>query len=301
MSSGFAAFAYSLWLGKRRGYGTERLAYRPSSVANVFLGAALLWFGWFGFNGGSALSSNLRAVQSLIATNVAAASAALTWMFLDYRLEKKWSTIGLCSGAVAGLVGITPAAGYVGTPASLAIGVVTAVACNMATKVKFWLKIDDALDVWALHGVGGFVGAILTGLFADSRVTGFDGVTEIAGGWINQNYIQLGYQLSGAVAVSAYAFVVTLILCIIIDYIPFLGLRATEEGEVVGIDLLELGEFSYDYVHHRREAEGAYTADGHVDFGTDSHEKPKQPLEQPSEKYAAPVGNGSPQSDARHV
>jgi len=107
MSSGFAALAYSLWLGKRRGYGTERLAYRPSSVTNAFLGTALLWFGWFGFNGGSALSANLRAIQSLIATNTAAASGALTWMFLDYRLEKKWSTIALCSGAVAGLVGIT--------------------------------------------------------------------------------------------------------------------------------------------------------------------------------------------------
>jgi len=262
MSSGFAALAYSLWLGKRRGYGTERLAYRPSSVANVYLGTALIYFGWFGFNGGSALSANLRAVQALVATNTAAAAGGLTWMFLDYRLERKWSTIALCSGAVAGLVGITPAAGYVGTPAALAIGVVTAAACNFATKLKFLLKIDDALDVWALHGIGGFVGAVLTGLFADSRVTSFDGITEIAGGWINHNYIQLGYQLSGAVSISAYSFVLTLLLCIAIDYIPGLGLRVTEETEIVGIDLDQNGEFSYDYVHHRREAEGAYSKDG---------------------------------------
>lgn len=134
-------------------------------------------------------------------------------MFLDYRLEKKWSTIALCSGAVAGLVGITPAAGYVGTPASVAIGVVTATACNFATKIKYWFKVDDALDVFALHGCGGFVGALLTGLFADSRVTSFDGVTEIPGGWINHNYIQLGYQLAAATSISAYSFVITLILC----------------------------------------------------------------------------------------
>ena len=102
MSSGFAAMAYSLWLGKRRGYGTERLAYRPSSVANVFIGTTFIFFGWFGFNGGSALGANLRAVQAMMVTNSAAAAGGLTWMLLDYRLERKWSTIGLCSGVVAG-------------------------------------------------------------------------------------------------------------------------------------------------------------------------------------------------------
>jgi len=275
MSSGFGALAYSLWLGRRRGYGTERLAYRPSSIANCFLGTTLLWFGWFGFNGGSALSANLRAVQSLLATNVAAATGALTWMLLDYRLERKWSTIALCSGAVAGLVGITPAAGYVGTPASMAIGVVTAVCCNFATKLKYLLKVDDALDVWALHGIGGFTGAVLTGLFADSRVTGFDGVTEIAGGWINKNYIQLGYQLAGATSVSAYAFVVTLILCVGIDFIPFLGLRATEDAEIIGVDVAEMGEVSYDYVHHRREAEGSYAHDPALHDKTTSRDSDK--------------------------
>lgn len=101
------------------------------------------------------------------------------------RLERKWSLIGACSGIIAGLVGITPAAGFVGSPSALAIGVITCVCCNLATKIKFWLNIDDALDVWAVHGVGGSIGAVMTGLFTDARVTSFDGLTEIPGGWIN--------------------------------------------------------------------------------------------------------------------
>jgi Amt family ammonium transporter len=121
MCSGASALAYSLWLGKRRGYGTEQLAYKPQSVTNVAIGTTFLWFGWFGFNGGSALSANLRAINSMVVTNLAAAVGGMTWIVLDWRLEKKWSVVGLCSGIVAGLVGITPAAGYVGAPASLAV------------------------------------------------------------------------------------------------------------------------------------------------------------------------------------
>lgn len=139
-------------------------------------------FGWFGFNGGSALSANLRATQACIVTNTAAAVGGLTWMLLDWRIERKWSAVGFCSGAISGLVGITPASGYVGTPASLAIGIITAAACNYATKLKFIFKVDDALDIFATHGIGGLVGNLLTGLFADSRVAGFDGFSMIGGG-----------------------------------------------------------------------------------------------------------------------
>jgi len=115
ISSGTAALAISLYLGKRRGYGTERLAFKPHNTTYVVLGTVFLWFGWFGFNGGSALSANLRAVQACIVTNVAASVGGLTWMLVDYRLERKWSVVGFCSGAVSGLVAITPASGFVGT------------------------------------------------------------------------------------------------------------------------------------------------------------------------------------------
>lgn len=149
MSSGTAALAYSIWLGKRRGYGTEKLAYRPHNVSHVVLGTAFLWFGWFGFNGGSALAANLRAFQAIMVTNTSAAVGGITWLLLDYWQERKWSPVGFCSGAIAGLVGVTPASGYIGTPASLAIGVITAVICNYSTKLKILFRYDDSLDIFA--------------------------------------------------------------------------------------------------------------------------------------------------------
>ena len=248
ISSGTASLAIAVYLGKRRGYGTERLAYKPHNTAFVILGTVFLWFGWFGFNGGSALSANLRAVQACIVTNVAASVGGLTWMLLDYRLERKWSAVGFCSGAVSGLVGITPAAGYVGTPAAVAIGFVTGFACNFATKLKFLMNVDETLDVYATHGIGGLVGCILTGLFAQASVAGFDGITEIPGGWFDHNYIQLGYQIADAVTGMSYSFVMTTIICWILHFIPGMRLRASEEAEIVGIDDAYLGEFAYDYV-----------------------------------------------------
>lgn len=165
-SSGFAALAYSIMLGKRTGYSkTQGLPYRPHSVTNVVLGTVFLWVGWFGFNGGSALAMNLRAIMACVVTNLAACCAGLTWLLLDWRLERKWSTIGFCSGAISGLVGITPASGFVAPWAAVVIGVVTATCCNLATKLKYIMGVDDALDIFAVHGVGGAVGNILTGLF----------------------------------------------------------------------------------------------------------------------------------------
>jgi Amt family ammonium transporter len=248
ISSGTASLAIAFYLGKRRGYGTERLAYKPHNTAFVVLGTVFLWFGWFGFNGGSALSANLRAVQACIVTNVAASVGGLTWMLLDYRLERKWSAVGFCSGAVSGLVGITPAAGYVGTPAAVAIGFVTGIACNFATKLKFLLNVDETLDVYATHGIGGMVGCILTALFAQASVAGFDGITVIPGGWFDHHWVQLGYQIADAVTGMAYSFTMTTIILWILHFIPGLRLRASEEAEIVGIDDAYLGEFAYDYV-----------------------------------------------------
>jgi Amt family ammonium transporter len=247
ISSGTASLAIALYLGKRRGYGTQQLAYKPHNTFFVVLGTAFLWVGWFGFNGGSGLGANLRAVMAMVVTNLAASCGALTWMIMDWRLERKWSAIGFCSGAISGLVGITPASGYVGAPAAVAIGVVTAFFCNLATRLKFILRVDEALDVFATHGIGGICGCILTGLFAQASVAGLDG-TEIAGGWIDHHYIQLGYQLADCTAAFGYSFVVTTILCWMFHFIPFLRLKTTEEEEIVGIDDAFLGEFTHDYI-----------------------------------------------------
>jgi len=248
ISSGTAALAISIYLGKRRGYGTERLAYKPHNTSYVILGTALLWFGWFGFNGGSALSANLRAAQACIVTNLAASVGGLTWMFWDWRLERKWSAVGFCSGAIAGLVAITPGSGFVGAPAAVAFGAAAGTFCNFATQLKFIFGYDDTLDIFASHAVGGIVGNIFTALFAQKSVAGFDGITVIPGGWIDHHYVQLGYQVADSTAGFGYSFVVTTIILWIMHFIPGLKLRASEEDEILGIDDAQMGEYAYDYV-----------------------------------------------------
>jgi ammonium transporter len=167
ISSGAAALAYSIMLGKRRGYNdVSGLPYRPHNVTHIVLGTVFLWVGWFGFNGGSALGANMRAVMACVVTHLAASVGGVTWVLLDYRLEKKWSTVGFCSGAVSGLVAITPASGFVPAWSAVIFGVVGAVCCNYATKLKYVVGIDDALDIFAEHGVGGIVGNLLTSFFA---------------------------------------------------------------------------------------------------------------------------------------
>lgn len=166
IASGSAALAYSLMLGKRRGHGTHELNFRPHNVTHIVIGTVFLWFGWFGFNAGSAQSANLRAVMAAVVTNLAAATGGVAWCVLDYRLEKKWSAVGFCSGVVAGLVAITPGSGFVPPWAAVVFGVVGASCCNYATKLKFVFGIDDALDIFAVHTIGGLVGNILTGFFA---------------------------------------------------------------------------------------------------------------------------------------
>lgn len=253
ISSGTAALAISVYLGKRRGYGTERLAYKPHNTTYVVIGTVFLWFGWFGFNGGSALSANLRAVQACIVTNLAASVGGITWMLLDYRIERKWSAVGFCSGAISGLVAITPGSGFVGAPAAVLFGFLGGVVCNFATQLKFVLGYDDALDIFATHGVGGIVGNLLTGLFAQASVAGFDGFTVIPGGWLDHHYIQLAHQLADSVAGLSYSFVVTTIILWVMHFIPGLRLRASEEAEILGIDDAEMGEFAYDYVGIEQE------------------------------------------------
>jgi len=279
ISSGTAALAISIYLGKRRGYGTERLAYKPHNTSYVVVGTVFLWFGWFGFNGGSALSANLRAANACIITNLAASVGGLTWMLWDYRLERKWSVVGFCSGAIVGLVAITPASGFVGAPASVAFGVVAGTVCNFATKLKFIFGYDDCLDIFASHAIGGVVGNIMTGLFAQAEVAALDGSTVIPGGWINRHWIQLGYQLADSCAGLSYSFVVTTIILWVMHVIPGLRLRVSEEAEIVGQDDAEMGEFAYDYV------------------GIDADIGPK---EQEMRAESPPSGSGNHEKEASH-
>jgi len=248
IASGTAALAISIYLGKRRGYGTEALAYKPHNTTYVILGTIFLWFGWFGFNGGSALAANLRAVQACIVTNLAASVGGLTWMLWDYRIERKWSAVGFCSGSIAGLVAITPGSGFVGSPAAVLFGFMAGTLCNFATQLKFIAGYDDSLDVFASHAIGGIVGNILTALFAQASVAAFDGFTVIPGGWIDHHYVQLGWHIADSLAGLGYSFVMTTIILWIMHYIPGLRIRVPEETEIIGIDESDMGEFAYDYV-----------------------------------------------------
>jgi len=209
----------------------------------------LLWFGWFGFNGGSALSANYRAASACIVTNLAASVGGLTWMFWDWRLEGKWSAVGFCSGAIAGLVAITPGSGFVGPPASVAFGVAAGTFCNFATQLKYVFNYDDCLDIFAAHAVGGLVGNIMTGFFAQKTVANLDGLNAAnKGGWLDHNYEQMGFQLANSTAGFAYSFIVTTAIVWVMHYIPGLRLRTTEKAEILGMDDAEMGEFAYDYV-----------------------------------------------------
>ncbi|EFX04503.1 ammonium transporter [Grosmannia clavigera kw1407] len=253
IASGTAALAYSMMLGKRRGHGTHELNYRPHNVTHIVIGTVFLWVGWFGFNAGSALSANIRAVMAAMVTNLAACVGGITWCVLDYRLERKWSTVGFCSGVVAGLVAITPGSGYVPVWAAVPYGVLGAAFANYGTKLKFILGIDDALDIFAVHGIGGLVGNVCTAFFAADYIAHLDGVQVIQGGWINHHWVQLAIQLADSFSGGCYSFVGTCIILFVMNMIPGLHLRASEEAEILGIDDAEIGEFAYDYVELTRE------------------------------------------------
>ncbi|KAG1455716.1 hypothetical protein G6F46_001694 [Rhizopus delemar] len=245
ITSGFSSLAYALILGRR-----QSDEFKPHNMSNVILGTAFLWFGWFGFNGGSALSGNMRAVMACLVTNLAASVGAITWMCLDYRLHHKFSALGFCSGAIAGLVAITPGAGFVRPVCSIPIGILGALSCYAAVRLKNWLKYDDALDVFAVHGIGGMVGGILTGVFAESSIAALDGSTAILGGWMNRNWIQVGLQLVDVLVVAAWSFIVTYGILFLMNLIPGLSVRVDSESEIQGLDVAEIGEIAYDKSVH---------------------------------------------------
>ncbi|KAI8917260.1 hypothetical protein PhCBS80983_g03336 [Powellomyces hirtus] len=244
IASGFSGLAYCLMAGKR--HRTDE-PFKAHNMTNVFLGLALLWYGWYGFNAGSALAATPRAAMAGLVTTLSAAAGSLFWVLCDYVLHRKLSGLGFCSGAVAGLVGITPAAGYVEPWAAIVIGGVTAVCCNLACRLKTTLGFDDSLDAWGVHGVGGVVGGILTGVFARKWIAGLDGAV-IEGGWVDGNFIQVGYQLAGCVTIAAWAFFVSLIILFVIDKIPGFHIRPNAEDHLLGNDLGEMGEVAYEIV-----------------------------------------------------
>jgi Amt family ammonium transporter len=201
----------------------------------MVLGAAILWFGWFGFNAGSALSSGALAVSAFTVTHIAAATAALTWMIVSWQKTGKPSVVGAATGGVAGLVAITPASGFVDPLGAMAIGFGVGIISFLAIDLKFKMGFDDSLDVWAVHGIGGTWGALATGLFATVSVNpgGVDGL-------FYGNVSQLWPQFVSVAATWAYAFVVTIVLLKVLDLT--LGLRVTEEEEDIGLDVSQHGE-----------------------------------------------------------
>jgi Amt family ammonium transporter len=209
----------------------------PHDVPMTVLGAGLLWFGWFGFNAGSAVAANGLAANAFIVTNTAAAAATITWVLASYLHKGKVSVIGAACGAVAGLVAITPASGFVGVGGALVIGLVVGGLCYSATLLRSRLKIDDALDVFAVHGVGGMFGAVATGVFASSTIqAAYPGLLE-------GNVAQLANQLIAVGATIAYAVVSTFVIVKVVDLI--LGIRVSARDEEIGIDLATHGEVAY--------------------------------------------------------
>lgn len=227
INSGVAGLVLAIMLGKRDGYGQVNMA--PHNLVYSLIGASLLWVGWFGFNAGSALSANGIAAVAMINTQIAAAGAALSWMAVEWIIGKRPSVLGIISGAVAGLVGVTPAAGFVNPAGALMIGLITGAGCYFAAvKLKHWLGYDDSLDAFGVHGVGGIIGALLTGLFADVAINpAGEGATMLK-------------QLYGVVVTMLYTALMTALIVIVIKM--FMGLRVSKATEIEGLDINLHGE-----------------------------------------------------------
>jgi Amt family ammonium transporter len=238
ISSGISALAAALMVGKRLGYGS--VAYIPHNLPMTITGAALLWFGWFGFNAGSALACNGLAANAFVVTHLASAAAALSWMLMEWGHRKKPTTLGAATGAVAGLVAITPASGFVGPMSSIVIGGLAGVICYGGVLLKSRLGYDDSLDVVGIHGLGGIWGALATGLFASTGVN-----PDGADGLFFGNAGQLWIQFVSIITTMVFAFVMTIILLKVVDWI--IGIRITEEEEQKGLDVSLHNEAGYGF------------------------------------------------------
>ena len=242
ISSGVSALVCALYMKKRSGYPKQPMP--PHSLVLSFTGACLLWVGWFGFNAGSALASNALATSAFVATHFATAAAALSWSAAEWLKNGRASALGAISGAVAGLVAITPASGFVGPMPALAIGFIAGVGCYlMVTKVKMMFGYDDALDAFGVHGAGGTIGALLTGVFAQQVINPIYGAGKAVGG-MDGHWGQVGNQVVGVAVAWAVALIGTTVLLKVVDMIT--GLRVTEEQEIEGLDITQHGEEAYN-------------------------------------------------------
>ena len=237
VSSGVCALAAAVILGKRKGYGTENL--QPHNLPMTLLGAGLLWFGWFGFNAGSALSAGVLAGSAFVATHIAGTTGALAWIAIEWRVRGKATTLGAASGAIAGLATITPAAGFVGPISAAIIGLLSGLGCYAGIMAKNRFSYDDSLDVVGIHGVGGTIGLICAGLFATKAVN-----PDGANGLLFGNPSQLGIQLVAVLVTITYAFLASYILLKIVDVL--FGLRLPEADEISGLDLTQHEEAAYN-------------------------------------------------------
>ncbi len=229
ISSGMSALVATIMIGKRIGWKKEPI--HPHNLSLTILGASLLWFGWFGFNAGSALGANKLAVHAFLTTQLSAAAAALGWIVFEWKRHGKPTALGIASGAVAGLVSITPAAGYVSPLWAIVIGFIGGIVCYFAVNAKFRLNIDDSLDAVGIHGIGGIWGSIATGIFATGGV--------VAGHWI-----LLKIQLISTICAILYSLFITFVIILILD--KTMGLRVTKDQEVLGLDISQHGERGYN-------------------------------------------------------
>jgi ammonium transporter, Amt family len=246
ISSGVSALVAAWMIGPRKTYPNQPAA--PHNVAYILLGAGLLWFGWFGFNGGSALASGGLATAASFTTTTSASAAALTWVILEWVLRGKPTAVGIATGAVAGLVGITPAAGFVSPVSALLIGAITSTACFFAVSLKAKMQFDDSLDTFPVHGVGGTVGALLTGIFAVSKVNPIFGKDPAGNvlpvGLIEGHASQLVTQIIAVLITYVLSAVATFVILKVLEVV-FGGLRVKQEAEYQGIDINEHGEEAY--------------------------------------------------------
>ncbi|MDN5933138.1 MAG: ammonium transporter [Pseudonocardia sp.] len=248
INSGASALALALVLGRRRGWPREPM--RPHNLPMVLLGAGLLWFGWFGFNAGSALAAGNVAGNTFVTTMVASAAAVMSWLALEHRLDGRPTSLGAASAAIAGLVGITPACGYVDSFGALAIGLLAGVICQLAIRLKYRLGYDDSLDVVALHGVGGLLGMLMLGFVATDAVNGAGADGLFYGG----GFAQLGKQTVAVLAAAAFAFTVSYLLASLVR--ATIGFRVDAEVEAGGIDESEHAETAYDFTPLSSAARG---------------------------------------------
>ncbi|KAJ3076279.1 hypothetical protein HDU98_004578 [Podochytrium sp. JEL0797] len=253
LSSGVTSLTLAYMLGQRVDYGTRE--FHKHNPAFVYIGTGFLWFGWMGFNGGSAFAANPRAVNAAYSSNLAAAAGGLMWLFLDVVVEKRgFTTIGFCTGAVSGMATITSGAGFVQPGFGIIYGLLAGVACFYAVEFIKYLRIDDALDVMGVHGVGGSLGMILTGLFAQHVVTDVDAPGSTSG-WVDGVWIQIPVQMAAVAAVGAWASVWTVVLILFLERVCGLKMRCTTEEEIEGLDIAEIKEpsrYTRLFVPHQR-------------------------------------------------